>query len=181
MAELIAKTPASGLLPLKIGSVDLSEVDAGHLTSLAPYKGKEAALSDALKTSHGASLPRPNRTTGKEGARVIWFGLNHALLLGPAPASELANLAAITDQSDAWTVVQLRGAGATDVLARLVPVDLCPTQFKRGHTVRTDLMHMTASITSTGANTFLILVFRSMAQTLVHDLKTAMEGVAARG
>ena len=77
--------------------------------------------------------------------------------------------------------VQLRGARAVDVLARLVPVDLRAAQFKRGHTVRTDLMHMTASITATGANTFLILVFRSMAQTLVHDLKTAMEGVASRG
>ena len=180
VAELIAKTPASGLLPLTIGSVELREVECGHLTSLAPFNGKEKALSQALKVTHGAALPGPNRATGKEGARVIWFGLNHVLLIGPAPNIELAEYAAMTDQSDAWTAVQLRGERAADVLARLVPVDLRAASFKRGHTVRTDLMHMTASITSTAVNTFLILVFRSMAQTLVHDLKMAMEGVAAR-
>jgi len=36
-----------------------------------------------------------------------------------------------------------------------------------------------ASLTKTGENAFQIMVFRSMAETLVHDLKTAMEGVAA--
>ena len=40
---------------------------------------------------------------------------------------------------------------------------------------------LNASITRTGAETFLILVFRSMAETLRHDLKEAMEAVAARG
>ncbi|MEP2031536.1 MAG: sarcosine oxidase subunit gamma [Paracoccaceae bacterium] len=180
MAELIAKTPAAGLLPLTIGAVELSQVDAGHLTSIAPFNGKEKALSEALNMAHGVTLPGANRVTGKKGARVIWFGLSHVLLAGPAPDATLAKYAALTDQSDAWTVVQLCGAGSADVLARLVPVDLRAGPFKRGHTVRTDLMHMSASISSTGANTFMILVFRSMAQTLVHDLKTAMEGVAAR-
>lgn len=76
--------------------------------------------------------------------------------------------------------MQLKGAGAVDVLARLVPVDLREDRFKRGHTLRTQLYHMSASITKTGADTFVILVFRSMASTLVHDMKTAMEAVAAR-
>jgi sarcosine oxidase subunit gamma len=40
---------------------------------------------------------------------------------------------------------------------------------------------MMASITRIGAQSFQIMVFRSMARTLVHDLKTAMEAVAARG
>ena len=40
---------------------------------------------------------------------------------------------------------------------------------------------MNASITRIGEDTFMIAVFRSMAQTLVHDLRTALEAVAARG
>jgi sarcosine oxidase subunit gamma len=60
-------------------------------------------------------------------------------------------------------------------------VDLRPQVFKRGHTLRTELKHMMASITRIGAQSFQIMVFRSMARTLVHDLKTAMEAVAARG
>jgi heterotetrameric sarcosine oxidase gamma subunit len=52
--------------------------------------------------------------------------------------------------------------------------------FAVGATARTQLGHMNASITRTGDDTFLIAVFRSMAATLVHDLTTALEAVAAR-
>ena len=45
---------------------------------------------------------------------------------------------------------------------------------------RTLLGHMTASITRVDATTYDLMVFRSMAQTLVHDLTRAMKGIAAR-
>ncbi len=92
----------------------------------------------------------------------------------------MAAHAALTDQSDAWAMVRLEGAAAEDVLARLVPVDLRQSVFKRGHTARTMLQHMAVSITRISGEAFLILAFRSMAGTLVHDLETAMKGVAAR-
>ncbi|SEQ90149.1 sarcosine oxidase subunit gamma [Thalassovita taeanensis] len=180
MADLTAKTPCAGLLPLSIGTLTLTEVDPGHMTAVAPLKGQTSALSEALKTAHGMALPAPNRATGKDGARTIWFGHAHSLLIGPAPDPSLAQYAALTDQSDAWAVVRLEGPGAADVLARLTPLDLRAPQFKRGHTARTDLMHMMASITRTGPQAFQIMVFRSMAHTLVHDLKTAIEAVTAR-
>jgi sarcosine oxidase subunit gamma len=93
---------------------------------------------------------------------------------------KLSKIAAVVDQSDAWTIVRLEGAAAEDVLARLVPVNLSRSAFKRGHTVRSSLYHMMASITRIGNNTFQIIVFRSMAETLVHDLSVAMKSVLAR-
>ncbi|WP_298842644.1 sarcosine oxidase subunit gamma [uncultured Roseobacter sp.] len=181
MAELIARSPCEGLLPLTVGKVSLEEAEMGVLTTLAPYQGQEKAFSAALETAHGMAFPSPNRSTGRAGARAIWFGRDTALLAGPAPDASLTGTAALTDQSDAWAAVTLTGPGADDVLARLVPVDLRVTAFRRGHTVRSQITHMNASVTRTGADSFLILVFRSMASTLVHELKTAMEGVAARG
>lgn len=181
MAELIEKSPCEGLLPVTHGDVTLSEMEMTCLSSLAPFKGQGVALSDALKEAHGMALPAVNRATGKEGARALWFGQGQVMLIGPEPASSLADHAAMTDQSDAWAMVRLQGDGAEDVLARLVPVDLRPAVFKRGHSLRTELQHMMVSITKTGDSTFLILAFRSMAHTLVHDLETAMRGVAARG
>jgi sarcosine oxidase subunit gamma len=177
---LIAKTPCAGLLPLTVGEMTLSEVDPGILTSMAPHRGQEKALSDALKAAHGMAFPAPNRATGKAGARAIWFGRGQAVLAGPAPDASLAGFAALTDQSDAWAVVLLEGPGAEDALARLVPVDLRPQVFKRGHTARTQLFHMMCSITRVGERSLQIMVFRSMARTLVHDLKSAMESIAAR-
>ncbi len=181
MAELIAKTPCDGLLPVTVGEMTLTEEVVESIWSMAPFKGQKSALSDALKAAHGMALPAPNRATGKAGSRAVWFGLSHVLLLGPAPDASLAKHAALTDQTDAWTVVRLEGSGADDVLARLVPVDLRRAVFKRGHTARSTLMHMSASVTRIGDQAVQIMVFRSMAQTLVHDLKTAMEAVDARG
>ena len=181
MAELVAKTPCAGLLPLEVGSVTAAEEDLGTITALLPYRGKEKALSQALQAAHGMGLPAPNRATGRAGARALWFGRSQALLLGPAPDAALAEHAALTDQSDAWAAVRLEGDGAEAVLARLVPVDLRGHVFKRGHTARSQVAHMAGSVTRVGERAFLILVFRSMAHTLVHDLKTAMEAVAARG
>lgn len=181
MVDLIAKSPLDGFEPLTIGAVSLSEVDLGVLTSVAPFKGKSDALSAALKEAHGMALPAPNRATGKAEARAIWFGRDMALLAGPAPDPALAQYAALTDQSDAWTCLQLSGAGSEDILARLVSVDLRASAFRRGHTVRSQVQHMNGSILRTGSQTFLIMVFRSMAKTLLHDVQRAMESVAARG
>lgn len=181
MDKLIAKTPCDGLLPLTVGSVTLSEEDGGSIHSISPLKGKNKVVSGALKAAHGMTYPSANRATGKTGARAIWFSPSHAMLMGPVPDAALTDHAVVVDQSDAWTVVRLEGAGVEDVLARVVPVDLRSSQFKRGHTARTLLFHMTASITRVGENAFQIMVFRSMAETLIHDLKRAMEGIAARG
>jgi sarcosine oxidase subunit gamma len=179
--SLIASSPLAGLAPLEIGHCALREASLDSLTLIAPFAGQTKAVSTALSTAHGMAFPAPNRVTGKEGARAIWFGREMALLAGPAPEPSLEAVAALTDQSDSWAAVELRGRDAEAVLARLVPVDLRAAEFKRGHTVRSLLGHMNASITRTSADAFLILVFRSMAETLRHDLKEAMEAVAARG
>lgn len=101
-------------------------------------------------------------------------------MAGPEPDTSLAIHAALSDQSDAWACVELTGPDVEDVLARLVPVDMRSASFKRGQSVRTLIQHMNGSITRIGADRFLVLVFRSMAATLVHDLKEAMESVAAQ-
>lgn len=181
MGELIAKSACADLLPLEIGSLQVVEVDLGTLTSVAPFAGQMKATSDALKSAHGMAFPEANRATGKEGARAIWFGRDMAMLAGPPCDPSVADHGALTDQTDAWASVTISGEAAEDVLARLVPVDLRSASFKRGHSARTLLKHMNGSVTRLGPNSFLILVFRSMARTLAHDLKEAMEAVAARG
>lgn len=181
MAELIAKTPCEGLLPLTVGGVSLTEESFGVMTVVAPFRGREAALAQAMRAAHGVAFPAPNRSAVRAGARVIWFGRGQALLIGPEPDPSLAEHAALTDQSDAWAVVRIEGERVEDVLARLVPVDLRVRRFKRGHTARTLIGHMAGSVTRVGPRAFQLMVFRSMAATLVHEVRTAMEAIAARG
>ncbi|MCK5500975.1 MAG: sarcosine oxidase subunit gamma, partial [Tritonibacter mobilis] len=97
--QLAAKPPCAGLLPLTIGDVTLTEDTPAAMTLIAPYKGQEKPLSDALNAVHGMGFPAPNRATGKAEARAIWFGRAQALLVGPVADPKLAAHAALTDLS----------------------------------------------------------------------------------
>ncbi|GAA6179300.1 hypothetical protein NBRC116594_07380 [Shimia sp. NS0008-38b] len=181
MVELKSKSPCHGLLPLELGSVSLTEETPAHVSLISVRKGQNALLGDLLSAEHGLSFPTANQSIGTPEARMVWFAQGQAMLFGPKPATNLVTAAMIVDQSDAWAIVRLEGAKAEDVLARLVPVDVRANVFKRGHTARTLLQHMTVSITRVEDCAFQIMAFRSMAGTLVHDLNRAMASVAARG
>jgi sarcosine oxidase subunit gamma len=168
--DLVAKSPAADLLPLTIGALEVVELSPPVILSLAAQD--EKPLEKAL----GLSLPAPNQTTMNEKGRLLWFGHAHWLWMGAA----LDVSAYVTDQSDAWYVVELGGNGARDALARLTPLDLRDATFPIDATARTELQHMSASITRTGQDSYMIMVFRSMAKTLVHDLETAMKTVASK-
>jgi len=176
VTELKPLSPCSGLLPLQIGEARVSEAEAEPMFLVAPFAGKQSAVSKAL----GMDWPEPGAVSAKDGASLVWFGRAQAMLIGAKPKAALARHAAVTDQSDAWARVYLEGARARDVLARLTPADLRDSAFAVGRTARTEVFHMQASITRLGADRWQIMTFRSMAGTLVHDLKTAMEGVRAR-
>ena len=180
MAELKARMPLVRLLPMEASGVRVREVDLGAMTLVMPYRGCDAALSDALEAAHGLRWPEPGRMTGTTGRGILWFGRAQAMLIGMAPVAGLKDHAAVVDQSDAWAVVEIEGDRAAEALARLTPVDLRPGVFEIGHTARTELAHMAASLTRTDEATFLVMVFRAFAHTLVHELSVALEGVAAR-
>lgn len=184
MVDLTSLSPCNGLLPLTIGDLALSEAPAATLTGIAPFSDGAAQLCEALHAAYGMTLPAANRSTASQGARLLWFGQRMYLLQGPAPAPKLAaalaDHAALTDLTDGWAVVLLEGTGAADALARLTGIDLRQSRFRRDHTARTDLRHMTGSVTRVGVNAYQIMVFRSFAATLVQDLKAAMASVAAR-
>lgn len=178
MVELIAKAPAAGLgLPKTIGAATLAELPMLPMHSLAPFAGHEAQISTAL----GFDLPKVGRSASKSGAECVWFSQGQYVLIGLDVPKAALDKAAITDQSDAWCVLELKGAAAEDVLARLVPVDLRQSTFKRGHCLRSQLNHMQLHLTRTGNDAFRLMCFRSMAGTMVHELERAMRLLAGRG
>jgi heterotetrameric sarcosine oxidase gamma subunit len=176
--EIIAKPPL-GHAPVTHGTVTLAELTLPRLTSVAPFEKQDKAVAKALKTM-GLTFPAPNATvTSKGDGTLIWTGRNQAFLLAADP-TPLEGLAALTDQSNGWCGLTLTGAGATDVLARLVPVDLRDSQFPVGRCVRTGLNHMNLILWRSAPDAFTLLTFRSMARTAWHELLEAMQTVAAR-
>ena len=179
MVDLVAQSACADVLPVSIGNCQLHETDIGGLHLIAPFTGAREEVSAALQKSLGVALPPVGTTSFDKDARCIWFGQGDFLLVGSQEIPQLPN-AAVIEQSDAWASVTLSGAASTDVLARLVPIDLREKNFPIGATARTLLGHMNISITREGDEAYLILVFRSMAKTLVEEVTQAMEAMAAR-
>lgn len=173
MVELAATSEDLGL-PLETGAARLATLPETPMISVAPFRGQEAAVAALLQ----AELP-VGRAVPTALGRLIWAGLGTWLLRGPVRGDRLDRLAAVTEQSDAWCGLALTGPAATDVLARLVPLDLDPSRFPIGTAARSMLHHVPLLLVAV-AGGFEIFVPRSYARTAVHDLATAMAAVAGR-
>ena len=168
------------MVPLSVGTLELTETVPAAITSIACYQGQSAALSAALKEHHGMALPKTGQATGRAGARAIWAGPS-VFLVGPEPDADLSNHAAIVDQSDSWCVLNLKGADVEAVLARLSSVDMRLKSMEKGQVVRSQLQHMNAIYHRISDDSFDIYAFRSMAKTMVHDIDRAIRYIASRG
>ncbi|MEM9434786.1 MAG: sarcosine oxidase subunit gamma [Pseudomonadota bacterium] len=174
MIDLVANASGAGLLPLGIGSARLQELDVGPITSIAPFNGQSKATDAALSKSFGLGLPEPGKSTSAVGLSLIWTGRGQYFLIGAHPGDLPA---AVTDQSDAWTIVSLTGGTDTQILARLCPIDTSAMEV--GDVARSLIGHMSAVIWRR-ENGFTILVFRAFAQTLIHEFEGVMTSLAAQ-
>ncbi len=186
MAEF--RLTAQNALPqgeaLTLGGTVIRVLPMRRMTSLAPFGGAEpggADLAGALQSLHGVTLPGPGQSVTAEDVECLWFGYAHVLLIGPEPHPDLARVAAMTEQGDAWCSVLISGPLARDVLARLCPLDLRDSAFPPGATARSEVGGMMVSLTRVEAEGFRVMAFRSMAQTLLQELRSALTRQAARG
>ncbi len=178
MANLIATAPLGYIQPAVLAGTTLAQMDWAQITSIAPFAGREGDVIGAL-ASLGLGFPAPNTLQEKDGASIAWTGRAQAFLIG-ATCPELGDAAAVTDQSDAWARLQLAGPMAVDTLARYVPIDLRLSALPIGASIRSQLYHVPLILLRRGAESFELLVFRSMAQTAWHELETALRVIAAR-
>lgn len=174
MVDLKAKSPLAPKKPVVYGQASLRELPMAELTSIAPFANRRDQVSEALQNTLGVSLPDEGATVASGGVEVFWTGQGQYFVRGAqVPALD----AAVTDQSDNWTRVALEGPSARDVMARLCPLDLRALQ--PGDVARSLIGHMSAIILCREEG-YELMVFRSMAGTLWHEVCTVMQAVAAR-
>ncbi len=179
MADLYPTPAAATALPLKIGTVSAVEVETS-LFLVAPFDKKSRQAAAVLYAEMGLQWPETHKMRRAGASYALWFDHAHIALMGVEPSAKLLQYAAVTDVSDGWCIVDISGPEVRDVLARVTPLDMRIKSFKTGMTQRSMLMRMQASISCLGKSHFRVMVFRSMALTVVHDLAVAMESVAAR-
>ena len=176
MAELKA-TPGLDAIEAtrQFGAVSVGVVETGQVTSISPYRRKEAEVSARLRATLDLDLPAPGSLTRAGAARLIWTGLGQWFLAGAKPPA-LNGLAALTDQSGGWVAMEITGAGAASVMARLGPLDYAT--MSAGHVARSELAHM-MSIQIARADGFELWVMRSFACTALSHIHDAAASEAA--
>lgn len=125
------------------------------LASVALRRGQRAALEAALHTHFGLALPGPGKRLSGETMMLAWSGREQWFASAPSKAmgdiaahlgDALGNAAAVSEQTDAWLQVRVRGAGAYALLERLCPLDLDPGVFAVDAVARTSIEHLGVQI-----------------------------------
>jgi len=128
----------------------------------APFVGKvnlrgnadDPAFSAAVATVLGVQPPLEPNTVASHGAyKAFWLGPDEWLVHTPEDGEEtligalhvaLGELhTAVTDVSDYYVVIQMRGGKSAEVLGRACPLDLHPRAFAEGGCAQTVFAHAT--------------------------------------
>jgi len=173
--------------PVTIGDITVTERDDLSFISLAIPDGGEKAFAAALKKSHGLAMPTPRISTAAKGDIAMMTSPDQILLLATSrdpslpqkAAKAMGDTAYMTDQTGAYTALQISGPGTLAALERLCPLDLHDTEFPTGAFARTVMEHIAAIILRTEPQAFLLLSPSSSALSFRHAVETSCRYVAS--
>ncbi len=111
---------------------------------------QDGRFLEAVRNAAGLALPtEPNRVAAAGELKALWLGPDEWLILGPGGReTELVGTlarglqgqhAGATDVSEARTWILVAGGRARALLARGIPLDLHPREFRPGHCAQTGL------------------------------------------
>lgn len=173
---------------LKSAAAELYEVTGYSLISVAPPLGQIEPLKQAIHAAWGISLPSPGQShLSKQGAvRVLWMQPEQYFVCFPDSGKHdaleqvseaLGHSAYLTDQSDAWVMIRLRGTLAQAALERLCQLDLQADRFPVGAFARTAMEHMHTLILREDSDAYRLMVMRSYAHAMFHALEVSVNNV----
>jgi len=126
----------------------------------------------------GVALPGPGRVARHDGVLYLWAGMETWLAMADDPGLEdrlraAAPGVAVTDQSDGKAILLVHGPRATDILAKVLQIDL--ETFGEDSTALTLAGHIPVQIWRED-DAFALACFRSYAESLNHALARADTG-----
>jgi sarcosine oxidase subunit gamma len=138
-------------LPARAAEDAARQAGAGVLLSEQPHrcqvdlrgKAEDAAFAARVRSAIGLDLPViANTTTSDAGITALWLGPDEWLLaaragregeiVGKLRDALAGQLAAVTDVSEARTVIAVAGREARTLLAKATGIDLHPRAFRAG-------------------------------------------------
>lgn len=168
MAEthLISRHPLSESAPHGIempGANHLELVDGARIHSVLAFKGAEQSLAMTL-----AALP---------AGRVRNVGPGEWLLVsGYAAQAPEIDGAMVVDQSHGRTLFRLSGPDSVAILMRGVAVDLAGGALPEGGSANMAFGHLAINLARLGGDSYEMIIGRSFAESLYHDVRQAGRG-----
>lgn len=188
MADLVLRQSALAALGLAVAG---GPADGGVRMAEIPHTGKidlrgaaeDEAFATAVRAAIGVELPLVPLTSTQGGpVTVLWLGPDEWLVACEAGAeSKFASAlraalegvpCAITDLTDAQTIIRINGPRARDLIAKGCTLDLHPRVFGLGCVARSTVAHATVILLQTASDgdgngpVFELYVARSFAEHL---------------
>lgn len=181
---LVAKTAFLDWRDLKHSALTIQSRDKLTIAHICAGKDKQRQVSAAIHAAYGETLPEnPKCVSMAHGVDVIWAGPNQWLAVADRDGERdlekelaplLEGLAAVTDQSDARSVVRVGGTHARSLLAKGVPIDLDPRAFAPRSAALTHASHIGVMLWQVDDTpTYDLAVFRSFADSFAGWLRSA--------
>ena len=133
-----------------------------------------------LGVALGESLPKKRKVVDGKGMQIAWMSPDELMVF--CPKRNVADLLSaferslstqhtlLSNVSDAYAVFKLKGANVREIVAKLAPVDMAPSQLGSGEMRRTRFGQIAAAFWMKGEDELKIICFRSVAEYMYKQL-----------
>ena len=142
------------------GANHLELIDGARIHSILAFRGEERSVVAIL-----AALPAGRVRNAGPGEWLLVSG-------DAAQAPEIGG-AMVVDQTHGRTLFRLSGPDCIDILMRGVAVDLAGGALPEGGSANMAFGHLSINLARLPANTYEMIVGRSFAESLYHDIRQA--------
>lgn len=182
---------ALGDYSFNLDGISLTEMTDMRLLSIGFSPSDSSRVADALSATLSLELPATgsrsiaelsdSTNTDSAGRTLLGLQREQLWLLSsshdnktiPSHVSSADAPIWITDQSDAWVVLNASGSRSSEVLERLCPLDLSSEKFTDTSVARTAFEHMSVIILKISETQFYLLTPRSSVQSFAHAVTHA--------
>ncbi len=166
------------------GTVQVKELVGKALVSIAKPLGIKTGLRTAIKKNLGVEWPEiGSSNTSKKGYQLLGMQSDMIFAFFDHPGgladtilkTSLKENAYCTDQSDAWVMIKVSGAGVYAALERICPLNLSGKAFEIGTVARTNMEHLGVIILKETENSFILMGATSSADDLLHAITVSVK------
>jgi len=181
----LSATDSLGGYDKEIGNIRLREVANQSLIAMAIPQGKESKFKNNIKNIFNLKMPSPTKSVKNKDTRLLFTQPDQIFVLtkkADDPENSMAvtfsESAYITDQTDAWVILEISGETSREALERICQVDLDKNVFQLDGMARTSMEHMSTIIIRKADNTFYLMSASSSAKSFLHAVELSAQHVS---